>query len=181
MRSFALVLVSVVLLAACTATVHGSPGASLPNGHQFPELEALLPSAISSGPLEKVSATGADVWGEEPWSVSMTQFLAGHGKTRQDFHYAQAWDPENAEDPDLGVFQVPGLDAAVLLPAVVDASRPATAGLTTATDTIGGKPVTIETSASGAPPLYLYAHGDTLYYVGTADAALASDFLTSLP
>jgi hypothetical protein len=181
MRSFAIVVIAALFLAGCSANVHGSPNASLPNGHQFPALEALLPSTISGAPLQKVSATGADEWGEEPWSISMTGFLAQHGKTPRDFRYAQAWDPENAEDPDLGVFQVPGLDAAVLLPAVVDASRPATAGLTTSTDTIGGKPVTIETNPSGAPPLYLYAHGDTLYYVGTEDAGLASDFLAGLP
>lgn len=110
----------------------------------------------------------------------MTGFLAQHAKTPRDFHFARAWDPANTEDPDIGVFQVAGIDAAMLLPAVVDASRPATAGITTSTSTVGGKQVTIESTPS-APPLYLYAHGDTLFYVGTEDTALATDFLSGLP
>jgi hypothetical protein len=47
-------------------------------------------------------------------------------------------------------------------------------------ETLGGKPVTALAYANGST-LYLYAHGDTVFYAGSASANDAAEALRTYP
>lgn len=157
------------------------PQATSPaRGHAAPELEALLPSEIDGTQLTKASATGAGVFGSDAFSREMTRFLASAGKKPTDLRFANARDPTQALDVETGVFQASGVEARALRAAIVESSRPGAPGLTTSTGTLSGKRVTILAYASGST-LYLYEHGDLVFYVGTQSNELASKVLALLP
>lgn len=149
-------------------------------GNDAPELEALLPDQLGGTSLEKASTAGDHILDEDPWSREMLAFLEGVGKTRQHLRFAQVWAPEEEVQLDAGAFRVPGVDGSVLRQALIDSSRPTSPDLTTSTVTVAGKHVTTVLYPDGRPTLYLYVHDDVVFFIGTADETVASDYLNSL-
>jgi hypothetical protein len=150
-------------------------------GHLDPGLEAMLPGVMQGTTLSKASGSGADVFQNDPFSTQMRAFLSSVGKTPADFHFAQAWDPAQSLEAEIGAFRTAGVDGATLLKAIVDASQPGSVGgLKVSTATISGKPVTIAASAAGTT-LYLYPTGETVLYVGTPDENLATTVIATFP
>ena len=111
----------------------------------------------------------------------MTQFLAGVGRTPADLRFAQAFDPADNLDLELGAFQVDGVDAASLRTAIVDSSRAGSPGLSTGATVLSGKPLTTVLYPASTATLYLYEHDGVVFYAGTSDPALAAEALAALP
>ena len=153
-----------------------------PSGtHLAPDLEARLPDELRAVPLTTASTVGQAVFADDAWSQVMTEFLDGVDRTPSDLRFAQVWDPGSELGLDAGVFQVPGVAATAVRQALVDSARPNAPGLTEATETMGGKPVTAVVYPGDGPTLYLYEYDDLVFYVGTRDHDLAVDFLAGLP
>jgi hypothetical protein len=148
--------------------------------HAAPELEALLPDEVGGSRLSKGSATGAAVFGDDAFSREVTAFLSAAGKQPGALEFANARGPAGALGLETGVFRVAGVDAAGLLQAIVDGSRPSAPGLEVSTATIAGKPVTVLAFANGSR-LHLYARGDSVFYVGGTDDDLARTVLATFP
>ena len=175
-------LVAALALAGCgdskeaATTTAASGGAA----HAAPELEALLPDELDGTPLRKGSTTGAVVFGGNAFGERVTRFLAKHGKKPGDLRFANAQASPRAAEVELGVFEVKGLDGSLLRRAIVDASRPNAPGLKAVAASLAGKPVT-SLVYPGGTTVYLYPHGDAVYYVGTQDTTLAERALETFP
>jgi hypothetical protein len=192
MRRHALVVLVAAVAISCAAC--SEPGAqddgqtdvAAPSGepsgtHLAPDLEARLPDELRAVPLTTASTVGQAVFADDAWSQVMTEFLDGVDRTPSDLRFAQVWDPGSELGLDAGVFQVPGVAATAVRQALVDSARPNAPGLTEATETMGGKPVTAVVYPGDGPTLYLYEYDDLVFYVGTRDHDLAVDFLAGLP
>jgi hypothetical protein len=110
----------------------------------------------------------------------MERLLASAGKRPADLRFANAQDPQGNLDLEVGVFAVDGLSANRLRRAIVASSRPNAPGLTATASQVGGKPVT-RVVYPGGMLLYLYEHGDDVFYVGTQRDGLAAEVLRGLP
>jgi hypothetical protein len=110
----------------------------------------------------------------------MTRFLAKHGKRPNDLRFANAQTSSSNFQIELGVFQVRGVEGSALRRAIVASSRPNASGLTASAARLAGKRVT-KLVYPGGSTLYLYAHDNLVFYVGTQNEALAGTILTMLP
>ncbi|MFL6035162.1 MAG: hypothetical protein ACJ74I_08800 [Gaiellaceae bacterium] len=146
--------------------------------HAAPQLEALLPSMIDGHRLAKGSATGAVVLsGNNAFSQVLKGILGRAGKTPEDLTFANAQAP--ALGVEVGAFHVVGLAAPALRDAIVRSTRPNAPGLAVSSRRVGSRRVTKVVYPSGAT-LYLYPHGDVVFYVGTRDEMLAARILHRL-
>jgi hypothetical protein len=156
------------------------PAAPAPAAHAAPDLEAPLPDEVDGVRLTKASATGTALLGRDAFSRELTRFLAAAGRTPADLRFANARDPSQALDVEVGVFEARGVDGGALGAAVVAASRPSAPGLRVSTAVLAGKRVTTLVYATGST-LYLYEHDDRVFYVGTRSETLASEVLATFP
>jgi hypothetical protein len=183
-----LVLVLALAAAGCGGSGDDSPGTTeaatttVPAqvSHVAPELEALLPGEIDGTRLQKGSATGAGVFGGDAFSREMTQRLNAAGKAPADMRFANAQDPKGNLELEVGVFEVPGMPAKELAEAIVASTRPNAPGLIAEPSMLGGKRVTTLIYPSGTA-LYLYPHGEHVFYIGTQDKSLAARAIGLLP
>jgi hypothetical protein len=148
--------------------------------HVAPDLEALLPGRIDGTKLQKGSATGAAVFGGDAFSREMTLRLRAAGKAPADLRFANAQDAAGTLELEVGVFQVRGMSAEALRRAIVASSRPNAPGLIAEPSTLAGRPVTSVVYPGGAA-LYLYEHGDRVFYIGTQNETLAAKVMRLLP
>jgi hypothetical protein len=176
-------------LAACGGAQNGRtdaapppppPATAPPPAAAAPELEALLPDEAGGVALVKASATGARVFGGDAFSRSLTAFLQSVGKRPAELRFANARAPSGDAGLETGVFHVAGTEADRLLQAIVEASLPAAPGSAVREATVGGKPVTALAYANGST-LYLYAHSDTVFYVGSRAEEPAAEILRGYP
>jgi hypothetical protein len=147
-------------------------------GHAAPDLEALLPDDIDGTPLRKGSTTGAVVFGGNAFGDVLKRFLAKHEKTPDDLRFANA--QASRRELELGVFEVRGLAASALRRAIVSGSRPNAPGLAVSQSALADKRVT-KLVYPGGTTLYLYDHGELVYYVGTQDESLAGQVMERFP
>jgi hypothetical protein len=177
-------LAAVGLLAGCGDGEKAAPTTTTSTtrsvSHVAPDLEALLPAKVGGKKLRKGSTTGAVVFGGNAFGRVMTSFLAKHGKRPSDLRFANAQTSSRKFQIELGVFQVHGLPGSTLRQAIVESSRPGAPELKTSSATLSGKPVT-KLVYPGGSTLYLYAHDDLVFYVGTQDEALAGTILAMFP
>lgn len=149
-------------------------------GHAAPDLEAMLPNKVNGVRLRKGSTVGSVVFGSDAFSRHMTSFLASVGKAPADLRFANAQDPSGSLDLETGVFQLRGVKASMLRQAIVNSTRPDAPGLRTFTIRLSGKRVTMLVYPGGSV-LYLYAHRDLVFYVGTQSEGLAAKVLGLYP
>ena len=202
-RSVALLIAGLVITAgACTTSgpttaprtasptqIPAPSGAlSLPTvnpQHVDPALEDLLPSTINGIPLAKSSVNGGNALNADSAGRAVLAFLVSRGRSPSDLAIAEAFDPHGSAGVVFVAFRAPGVDAAALRSAMVLAGlyvpRTATPPPTVPAPTIhGGKEVLVIPFPGGGTE-YLYARGDVLYAIRTADAALAGQILNALP
>jgi hypothetical protein len=190
----AAVLTTALLLGGCASSAqHAQPTQTITahttttathSAHLAPDLEAALPARVDGTALERVSTTGAAIFGEfggTAWAKQMTAFLTRIGKTPADLRYAQAWDPSQNLNLDGGVFEIKGVSAATLAAAILNSSHPDQPGLATSATTIAGRPVTVAANPSTGSTLYLYQHADLVFYAGSDDTTLITQYLRALP
>jgi hypothetical protein len=162
---------------AAAATTAPEPRVS----HDAPELEALLPARVAGVRLARGSTTGARVLRSgNAFGETMERLLAAAGKAPADLRFANAQDPKGTLDLEVGVFAVDGMSAGRLRKAIVASSRPNAPGLTATASQVGGKPVTLVVYPGGMR-LYLYEHGEDVFYVGTQRDRIAAEVLRRLP
>ena len=162
------------------ATTAPDPGATVSDlePHDFPDLEALLPSEVAGVPIQKASfdsETGGFALSEE-FTSAMGQF----GKSDDDVQLASAG-PAGDSDRDLSIlaFRLVGVDAAQFLTAlrtITEANPETEMGIDDAT--VGGKNVLSLTQNDVTQ--YAYARGDVFFVVG-GEQALVEATLAQFP
>ncbi len=149
--------------------------------HDAPELESLLPATLSGTTLQVQSWDGDGLLTDDPWSTSMTAFLASVCKVPADLHVAQSYDPDQALDASLGVYRADGVDATALRDALVAAWKGDYPEMKVSQVTVGGKDVTKGDFGEDSITSYLYLAGDKVYDIESSDEAIATAALAALP
>jgi len=196
-RSAAAVLVMLSLvLAACGSDATPSPDASATpaqSGGDSVAAEALartIPTQVGDVALAPVSGTLADLRGDLPSYDELVLRLQNASVEPSGVIGAVGRPTDGGTDPTVGAILVvdapPGGLGLLGLMQAWTASIPGA----TAENTNVGQPVVKVTFEDGSPTLYYYAfdtnlgdeeESDTLYFVRTADEALAEAALTQLP
>jgi hypothetical protein len=177
-------LAALVVLAGCGSKKSTPPTTTAPPptatgvSHAAPDLEAMLPARFDGDRLAKGSTTGAVVFGGDAFSRGLRKFLAARCRSPADLRFANA--QSAALGLETGVFQVNGIPGTALARGIVAASRPNAPGLTAQPGTLDGKAVT-RVVYPGGQVLYLYPHGNLVFYVGTQSEAQARNVIALLP
>jgi hypothetical protein len=170
------------------------PSGALPSGSfaipsfSFPsedkDLEGRLPNQINGVTLVKYSFKGSSfLESGADNQQDLVDFLNTLGKSPNDLSVAFAGDPNGTLDVQLGAFRVAGADSNALLQAFVVATQKQSPQDQVTQQNVGGKQVTqiVDPSDTSTGPIYVYANGDTLFYVSSHDAALAAAALQAMP
>lgn len=170
---------------AVATTPSSSAGPSLPavtSSHADPALEALLPAEISGTSMQRSSATLAALLASGGDRTAIDSFLQGLGKSESDGTYAAAFDPTNTVGGGIFAFKIAGVNADVLLPAIVSVEQSDLgAGATTKQATVGGKSVTVVSVGTGVNDTeWVYGRDDVVFVIHAADEAHAATFLQAL-
>jgi hypothetical protein len=163
-----------------TATDNASPEPVVAS-HEFAQLEALLPTAVNGTAFSIESWTGDAIFGDDPWSQSLTTFLATVNKVPADVHVAQAYDAVGTLDIGAAAYQVDGIETSALRDAMIAAWKVQYPDLVTSQVTLGGKAVTRGLFGNGLPNSYWYEASNVVFDVETTDEALAITVLAALP
>jgi len=139
----------------------------------------MLPARFEGARLIRRSTTGAVVFGGDRFSRAMTRFLRARGKSPADLQYANAVSPRIG-GVETGAFHVSGVPGERLERAIVDATRPGAPGLRAEGTALGGKRV-VRVVYPGGQQLFLYPHGEVVFYVGTLSDEQAGRWLGLLP
>lgn len=147
--------------------------------HSDPTLEAFLPQSLGGVVLTIESQTGAELATN---SAVFDSFLTALGKTRADFSQASAYSTSGLK-AKVGIWRVKGADTVHLLAgfkATVQSSS--TTPLAFVEETMAGHSVSRIGDAGQLTqgPLYVFAKGDTLYFVQTPEPALALEAMQKL-
>ena len=150
--------------------------------HADPALEALLPAEISGTPMQRSSATLAALVAAGANRTAIDGFLQGIGKSESDGTYAAAFDPANAVGGGIFAFKVAGVDAGVLLPAILAVEQSDLgAGATTRKANVGGKDVTVVSVGTGVNDTeWVYARDGVVFVIHAPDEAHAAAYLQAL-
>jgi hypothetical protein len=170
---------------AVATTPSSSAGPSLPavtSSHADPALEALLPAEITGTSMQRSSATLAALIASGGDRTAIDAFLQGLGKSESDGTYAAAFDPTNTVGGGIFAFKIAGVNADVLLPAIVSVEQSDLgAGATTKQATVGGKRVTVVSVGTGVNDTeWVYGRDDVVFVIHAADEAHAAPFLQAL-
>jgi hypothetical protein len=159
-----------------------SPDASASSGPAAPELEAKLPATVGQTTLSIESAIGSAVLGGDAGSRAITAALRAEGKSLDDLHVAQAYDPSGAVDLSIFAFDVTGMKGPAVQEIVLDTWLAATgSGVTSTETTIGGRKVLQIDYGDGGSMSYVMTDGEIVLVVETADAKLAEQAIVALP
>jgi len=168
---------------AAPATVGASSGAGSAsqgsNGHDAPDLEALLPTQFQSTTLERDSLVGANALSSDSSSSVITKFLSDHGRTLPDFAVAQASDPAGQLDIEIVAFRVRGADPTALQTAILEATKAADPELAISQVTVAGHQIT--RGDSGGRIRYLYSSSGVVFGVSSGSQALVDAAVAALP
>lgn len=149
--------------------------------HDAPELESLLPATLSGTTLQAQSWDGDGLLTDDPWSTSMTAFLTSVCKVPADLHVAQSYDPNQALDASIGVYQADGVEATALRDALIAAWKGDYPEMAISQVTVGGKDVTKGEFGEDTITSYLYIDGDNVYDIESSDETIATTALGVLP
>ena len=167
--------------AASTPGDTGAPAAILgscgfTNGG-VPDLEAMLPSAVSGAPWSKSSCSGGDPEAASGWAAAdVATFLAANGKTAADFSVGLG----NPVDPSMAgsvvAIRVKGADGQAMLQAILsDGNLTSTE---TTSETVSGKQVLTDSGGLIA----FYVKDDVVFQLTSmADDTETAAVLAALP
>src|SRR5262245_33889007 len=168
------------MLAFALALLVATTVAAAESRHADPELEALLPAKLGGVVLVVESQAGIDL---TTGSAAFDAFLSGLGRTRADFTVASAY-AQGGLKAAAGAWRVKGADTGALLPAFKTTVQASSATpLVTAEEAVAGKQVMRigDPGQMARGSLYVFARGDTLFFVQTSDPALAAEAVEKLP
>jgi hypothetical protein len=171
--------------AAATEAPVPTEDASVPPpvlSHAVANLETLLPAELNGTSLTRESWTGATFLGDDPWSVAVTTFLTGAGKTPADLEASQAYDQLGGLDLSAGAFRVAGVDPKSLLDAILASWKENYPDLKTTQASVGGLDVTTgDFGQGGGTTSYWYLHDGVVFDIETSDPVIAQAALAALP
>jgi hypothetical protein len=149
--------------------------------HDAVELESLLPATLSGTALQVQSWDGDGLLTDDPWSMSMTAFLAALCKVPADLHVAQSYDPNMAVDASIGVYKADGVDPTALRDALIAAWKGDYPDMKVSQVNVGGKDVTKGDFGEDGITSYLYIRDEVVYDIESADETIATTALEGLP
>ncbi len=169
-----------------------APSIALPSGsfaipsfalpHEDPALEAQLPSTLGGAQLVKGSFKGSSfLQGAGSNAQQYQAFLGVLGKSPSDVSFAIAFDMSGGSGIGAGAFRIAGADQGQLLAAFQNATQQASSGAQISQANLGGKAVTKIVQGTSSQTEYVYAKGDTLFFVYASDDATAGAALQSMP
>ncbi|HET7703753.1 MAG TPA: hypothetical protein VFK35_10145 [Candidatus Limnocylindrales bacterium] len=146
-----------------------------------PELEALMPRDVKGTPLTVQSAAATEVFGDDPSSRALAARIRTLGGTIAELQIAQAFDETGGLDVSIIGFRLPGADEAKLRDAIVETWLSAgNEGVTQAEITLGGRKLIRVDYGDEGTTEYVYAKGDTVIVIDTADPSIAEDIAAKL-
>ncbi len=149
--------------------------------HDALALESLLPSTLSGTALQVQSWDGEGLLTDDPWSMSMAAFLSAACKVPADLRVAQSYDPNQALDASIGVYEVEGVEATALRDALIAAWQGDYPEMTISQAKVGDKDVTKGDFEEDTITSYLYVRGEVVYDIESSDEAIATAALAALP
>ncbi len=149
--------------------------------HDAIAMESLLPTTLSGNAMQIQSWNGDGVLTDDPWSASMTAFLAASCKLPTDLHVAQSYDPNEALDASVGVYKLDGVAATTLRDALIEAWKGDYPDMKLSQVTIGGKDIKKGDFGAYSTTSYIWIHGDEVYDIETSDETVATAALAGLP
>lgn len=160
-----------------------SPGGSEPSlpGGEVAELEALIPDTVGDLTLTKFSMRGNDFLLTPGSDAATIKFIQDLGVAPTDISMAFGLG-SSADTGDLYVFVVraAGADSSALVAAFTTAMNPdGSSAVEWSTVSLGGKQVQAATGDVGE--IYVYAKGDTVFWVIASGQASAEEALRGLP
>lgn len=161
----------------------GSPDASAAaDSHAAPDLEKQLPSSAAGVALSQVSYVGTDVLGTDAASTALSAAVTALGRKPENLRIAEAFDPSGTNTWYVDAFELDGVSGTELSKAVRTAWLGAgSSGVTSSSQTIGGKKVTRLDRGPDAPADTVYVHGAFVFDIGTSDAGVIKAVLAKLP
>jgi hypothetical protein len=203
-RTIAVTAIAGFVLVACGPSASGSSGAgaSQPPASQAaqasgggPEplfssgvaadLEALIPDTIGGLTMDKSSMKGNEFLVSPDSDPSTVKFLQDLGISPNDvsmafgFGFTAETPTTPAASAIMFVFRAAGADSGRLVSAFKAATEADASPLEWTNTNFGGKQV--QTSVSGGATTYLYAKGDTLFFLTATDNDAAAQVIGDLP
>lgn len=166
-----------------TASVVPTPPASAtpqPTAFTIATLPELVPATVDDAVLTSQTATGDQVLGQDASSSAVRSFLASRGRTPSDLLAVSARDTSGRTDLQIYLFYLPGIGGDELSAALMAAGTANQTGVQIKVVSVGGRTVTLLTSAS-QPPTYFYASHDVVIGVQSRDAILAAHAIAHTP
>lgn len=146
-----------------------------------PELEALIPKDVKGTPLTVQSASASEVFGDDPSSRALAARIRTLGSTIENLQIAQAYDETGGLDVSIIGFRLPNADGAKLRAAIVETWLSAgNDGVTQTEVTLGGKKLLRVDYGDAGTTEYVYAKGDAVIVIDTADPTIAEDIAAKL-
>lgn len=149
--------------------------------HDAVEMESLLPASLNGTALLVQSWDGKGLLSDDPWSTSMSAFLAAACKVPADLRYGQAYDENQTIDVGIGVYKVVGVDATAMRDALIAAWKGDYPEMTISQVKVGDKDVTKGDFGEGIVTSYLYIRDDVVYDIESGDEETANTALAALP
>ena len=155
------------------------PSFVLPSFNEDEELEAMLPAQLGGSAITYLSMTGATYMGADPAaSAQLQQLLAQFDRTPADLSVAFG----GTQAITLFAYRIRDVSAAEFLPALIASFGASMGGVTTTTETLGGKSVSKVVPEDG-DTVYVYTSGDVVFVVGGdgTTPALLDEAFAALP
>lgn len=164
-------------------------GSPEPTSTPSPALQALLdrlPTKVAGHELAHAGGTLADS-ATSALQTSFIEFALSLGVDPRDVNLAYAYPAESSQlkaNWIYGAFQFTGADPKTLPQKYLDAALASQPDSTATKTTFAGRDVTKLQAAPGATtsaPVYVYFDGDTIFFGGSDDPALAAEIVKSFP
>jgi hypothetical protein len=153
--------------------------------HAAPDLEATLPDQLGGQPMQKLSFAG-DAFSQmgSTGDQEFKDFLERLNAQPQDISVAVAGGEIGTNSVSVAAFRVKGANADTLETEFRNSmDQDASQKLTWTDETIGGKSVVTTTDPADTEQgkVYVYAKGDTIFFVTSPDPSVATEAITKLP
>lgn len=149
--------------------------------HDAPDLESRLPTELQGTTLQVQSWTGVGILSDDNFSTSVTAFLACVGKTPDDLRVAQAYDPDQAIDGSIGIYEVDGVAPEDVRDALLAAWKVDSPDMTVSTVKLGGHDVTRADFGEDTIDSWLIVRDGVVYDIETNDEQVAAAAIAALP
>lgn len=169
--------------ASAAVSSEGPSSPAVTSSHADPALEALLPAEVAGTAIQRSSASLAALLASGGDRTAVDAFLQGIGKSESDGTYAAAFDPTNTMTGGIFAFRIAGVDAGVLLPAIVSVEQSDLGtGATARQATVGSQSVTVVSVGTGVNDTeWLFGRDDVVFVIHAPDETHAAAFLQALP